>query len=262
MFSKPNLYDIWRPRRHLLMLNVSEAMKVPPRTPALPVSEKWSMMRPCHPEVSRIQGLTILGFQVFLPGMVTPPPGATAAPSLLVQPASFFERLDLAALFPTSQPFEVELGCGDSTVIAELARRQPGHNFLGVERLAGRIRKLDRKGRRLGLTNLRGLRLEATYCLEYLLPPGSVSVLHVYFPDPWPKRKHWPRRLVNKRFPALAAQALEPGGRVYLRTDDAPYHQQMTPFSPLTPSFAPSPHRRTWLRSSPTSRKSGLPSAA
>jgi len=144
--------------------------------------------------------------------MATQPQGSPAPPSLLVQPASYFERLEVTALFPRPQPLEVELGCGDSTVIAELARRQPGHNFLGIERLAGRIRKLDRKGRRLGLTNLRGLRLEAGYCVEYLLPPASVTVLHIYFPDPWPKRKHWPRRLVNERFTVLAAQVLVPGG--------------------------------------------------
>src|SRR5512139_3932703 len=106
-----------------------------------------------------------------------------APPTLICQPASFFARLDLGSLFARPQPLEVELGCGDSTFLVALAARHPERNFLGVERLLGRLRKLDRKGRRLGLTNLRGLRIEAAYCLEYLLPFASVSALHVYFPD-------------------------------------------------------------------------------
>jgi tRNA (guanine-N7-)-methyltransferase len=122
---------------------------------------------------------------------------------------------------------EVELGCGDSSFLVAWAGCHPERNFLGVERLMGRLRKLDRKGRRAGLSNLRGLRIEAGYCLEYLLPPASVSALHVYFPDPWPKRRHWPNRLINDRFPELAARTLLPGSIVYLRTDDSAYFQQM-----------------------------------
>jgi tRNA (guanine-N7-)-methyltransferase len=59
------------------------------------------------------------------------------------------------------------------------------------------------------------------------LPRHSVSALHLYFPDPWPKRKHWKNRLVNERFPELAHQVLTPGGIVYLRTDDRDYFEQM-----------------------------------
>ena len=146
---------------------------------------------------------------------------------------SIVERIDLAKLFPTPQALEVELGSGDGSFLVEYARRHTDHNFLGVERLLGRIRKLDRKGRRAGLTNLRGLRIELNYFLEYLLPPGATTALHIYFPDPWPKRKHRRHRLINERFPALARQALAPGGTVYLRTDDEDYFQQMvTVFEP------------------------------
>ncbi|MBI5383378.1 MAG: tRNA (guanosine(46)-N7)-methyltransferase TrmB [Verrucomicrobia bacterium] len=163
---------------------------------------------------------------------------ATAQPASLVhQPPSFFDRLDWARVFEQPQPVEVELGCGDSTLIVELARRHPERNFLGVERLRGRLKKLDRKGRRAGLTNLRGLRIEAAYSLEYLLPPQSVSVLHIYFPDPWPKRKHWPNRLINGRFTELAAHVLVPGGMVCLRTDDAAYFKQMTEVFGASTSF-------------------------
>ncbi len=140
---------------------------------------------------------------------------------------SILERVEPARLFPVNQPLEVELGCGDGSFLVEYARRHPERNFIGIERLLGRVRKLDRKGRRAGLVNLRGVRIESAYFVEYLLPPHAAAALHVYFPDPWPKRKHWGRRLLNEHFPAIAQQALAPGGVVYLRTDDSDYFEQM-----------------------------------
>jgi tRNA (guanine-N7-)-methyltransferase len=157
--------------------------------------------------------------------------------SLLYALPSIVERIDLAKLFPQAQPLEVELGSGDGSFLAGYAGRHPGHNFIGVERLLGRIRKLDRKGQRAGLTNLRGVRIECSYFLEYLLPPGSAVALHIYFPDPWPKRRHQGHRLINQRFPGLARQALAPGGMVYLRTDDEPYFKQMIDVFAADPAF-------------------------
>jgi len=153
----------------------------------------------------------------------------TRAPeNLVVELHSIVEPLDLAELFPKTQPLEIELGCGDASFLAEYAHRHPERNFIGVERLLGRLRKLDRKGRRAGLMNLRGVQIESSYFLRHLLPPRSASVLHIYFPDPWPKKKHRKNRLVNEAFPSLARAALAPGGVVYLRTDDPDYFAQMT----------------------------------
>src|SRR5207245_5424610 len=150
---------------------------------------------------------------------------------------SIVERIDLGALFPQEQPLEVELGSGDGSFMVEYARVHPEHNFIGVERLLGRIRKMDRKGRRAGLTNLRGVRIESSYFLEYLLPPHSAVALHIYFPDPWPKRKHRRHRLINERFPVVAHKALRPGGVVYLRTDDESYFEQMLAVFTANPLF-------------------------
>jgi len=163
---------------------------------------------------------------------------APAPPSLVFRPPSYVDRIDLAELFPNAQPLEVELGSGDGSFLIEWARRHPHHNFLGLERLLGRIRKLDRKGCRAGLTNLRGIQLEASYFMEYLLPPASVQALHVYFPDPWPKRKHRKHRLVNSHFTETAATVLAPGGTVFLRTDDADYFAQMESVFEANASFA------------------------
>jgi len=148
-------------------------------------------------------------------------------PGLIYELPSILERLDLARIFPKSQPLDVELGSGDGSFLAEYASRHRERNFIGVERLLGRLRKLDRKGRRAGLANLCGIRIESSYFLEYLLPAHSVTALHIYFPDPWPKRKHRRNRLIHEQFPAAAREALAPGGVVYLRTDDRDYFEQM-----------------------------------
>lgn len=150
----------------------------------------------------------------------------TSEPTLLVQP-DILHRLDFPSLFGKDRPVEIELGSGDGSFLINYAARHPQRSFLGVERLLGRLRKVERKGRRLGLENVRGLRLEAAYVVEWMLPEASVEAIHVYFPDPWPKRRHWRRRLVNHSFAAVAWKALSPGGTLFLRTDHPGYFQQM-----------------------------------
>jgi tRNA (guanine-N7-)-methyltransferase len=157
--------------------------------------------------------------------------------SLVYELPSIVERLDLAKLFPQHQPLQVELGCGDASFLAEYARRHPDKNFIGVERLLGRIRKLDKKGRRLRLMNLRGVRIENAYFIEWLLPGRAAEALHVYFPDPWPKLRHRRHRLINDRFPDLAHAALQRGGCIFLRTDDADYFEQMQTVFAASPKF-------------------------
>jgi tRNA (guanine-N7-)-methyltransferase len=160
------------------------------------------------------------------------------APTLIYQLTSILDRLDPPRLFPKPQPLEVELGSGDGSFLARYAQRHPERNFLGIERLLGRLRKLDRKGRRAGVANLRCIRIESGYFLEYLLPPQSVSALHVYFPDPWPKRKQRKNRLINERFTQIAHRTLADHGVVYLRTDDKDYFNQMTAVFAANAQFA------------------------
>src|SRR5712664_3213388 len=168
-------------------------------------------------------------------------PHASHDASLIYELPSIVERISLGKLFANDQPLEVELGSGDGSFLVAYAGQHPEHNFIGVERLLGRMRKLDRKARRAGLHNLRGVRIESSYFLEYLLPPRAATALHIYFPDPWPKRKHRRHRLVNERFPTLAQQALVPGGMVYLRTDDQNYFEQMMEVFAARPPFRPMP---------------------
>ena len=150
---------------------------------------------------------------------------------------SILDRIEPGSLFTQQQPLEVELGAGDGSFLVEYARRHPEHNFIAIERLLGRVRKLERKGRQAGLRNLRAIRIESSYFIRYLVPPGSISALHIYFPDPWPKRRHWRHRLINEEFPALAHPALASRGRVFLRTDDQAYFEQMLAVFRASPLF-------------------------
>jgi len=169
----------------------------------------------------------------------TQDPHGSVPAQVLVRLTSIVEPLAVASLFEHPAPIEVELGSGDGGFLVRYARLHPERNFLGVERLLGRIRKLERKAPRLGLTNLRGLRLEAAYLLRHLLPPASIHAVHVYFPDPWPKKRHRARRLVNPDFPGLAARVLVPDGHVFLRTDDADYFAQMQDVFGASSVFSP-----------------------
>lgn len=155
------------------------------------------------------------------------PSAPAAAPDSWILPLDILRRFDFPALFGNGRPVDLELGAGDGSFLAQWAAASPDCNFVGVERLLGRLRKLDRKARRAGLSNLRCVRLEGAYVLEWMVPPGSLSGLHVYFPDPWPKRRHWKRRLIQRRFAELAAVALRSGGHVFLRTDHEGYFEAM-----------------------------------
>ena len=134
-------------------------------------------------------------------------------------------RLDWRELFGNEGPVEVDLGAGDGGFALEYARLHPEINLLAVERLLGRARKIEKRAARAGLRNVRVLRLEFGYTVRYLLPAESVSVAHILFPDPWPKRRHWPRRLMQPEFVCDVAAALRPGGELRFTTDHAPYFE-------------------------------------
>ena len=134
-------------------------------------------------------------------------------------------RLDWRALFGNGHPVELDLGAGDGGFALAYAQLHPESNLLAAERLLGRVRKIEKRAARAKLANLRVLRLELSYAVRYLMPPGSVSVAHLLFPDPWPKRRHWPRRLVQPDFVRDLAAALKPGGELRFTTDHAHYFE-------------------------------------
>ena len=140
-------------------------------------------------------------------------------------PADYFRPLAMDEIRRDGRPLEVDLGCGDGSFLVEMARTFPERDFLGVERLLGRVRKVCKRVARGGLENARVLRLESRYTVEWLLPEQSVSRLHLLCPDPWPKVRHHRRRLVQREFLAAAHRVLEPGGEFLFMTDHSDYHQ-------------------------------------
>ena len=135
--------------------------------------------------------------------------------------------LDLARVFGRVAPLEVDLGCGDGTFLAALAREQPERNFLGVERMPGRVRAACRKIGDAQLPNARVLRADILEALHTLLAPQSVEVCHLLFSDPWPKRRHHERRVFSVEFLRAVAGALIPGGLLRVATDHAEYFSAM-----------------------------------
>jgi len=138
-------------------------------------------------------------------------------------PPHYFRRLEARELLREGRPLEVDLGCGDGSFLRDLAAGHPERDFLGVERLLGRCKKVGKKIARAGLDNARILRLDSKYVVEWLLPPESVSRVHLLCPDPWPKVRHHRRRLVQVPFLGAVKAALEPDGEFLFMTDHEEY---------------------------------------
>jgi len=140
-------------------------------------------------------------------------------------PEDFFRRYEPREIFDNDHPMEIDLGCGDGTFLTEMAKHYPERNFLGIERLLGRVRGVCKKIHSLGLTNAKVLRLESQYTLEWLLAENSVSRLHLLCPDPWPKAKHHRRRLVQQNFLTILQKALTADGEFLFKTDHPEYFE-------------------------------------
>jgi tRNA (guanine-N7-)-methyltransferase len=140
-----------------------------------------------------------------------------------VFPADLCRPLLLSEVFGNDRPLEIDLGSGSGKFLIEAGLRYSERNFLGIERLLGRVRKTRRKACQLSLGNVRVLRVEIDYAVKYLVPPGSVSRFHLSFPDPWPKRRHHSRRLVDEGFFEAIAAALDSTGELWIKTDHADY---------------------------------------
>jgi len=142
-------------------------------------------------------------------------------------PPSILEPLSLREIFLTDRPIEVDLGSGPGKFLVESALKFQDRNFLGIERLLGRVRKTCRVASEIGLTNLRVLRLELEYSVRYLLPENSIWRVHLNFPDPWPKRRHHTRRVVDGEFLQSIYRSLIDGGELWIKTDHEAYFQQI-----------------------------------
>src|SRR5260221_9733527 len=152
------------------------------------------------------------------PALVWPPDAPRAAPPLDLAPYFFTLRdvprapLNLGELFGNENPVEIEVGTGRGLFLVNAATTCPATNFLGIEYDFKEARRAARRLQKRALANVRILGADAKFVLPQYFPAASAQALHVYFPDPWWKRRHKRRRVFNAEFLTQAARILRPGG--------------------------------------------------
>jgi len=161
------------------------------------------------------------------------------------------QPLDLAKTFGRSAPTVLEIGFGMGDATAQVAAASPGTDFIGIEVHQPGVGALLKRIGELGLSNLRLVQHDAVEVLKHMLPPDSLAGVHIWFPDPWHKKRHHKRRLIQREFVTLLASRLAPGGHLHCATDWQPYAEQMLQVLSAEPllrnaalGFAPKPDAR------------------
>jgi tRNA (guanine-N7-)-methyltransferase len=137
------------------------------------------------------------------------------------------QPLDAAAIFGRRAPVVLEIGFGMGDATAAIAAARPDADFIGVEVHEAGVGALLRLIGERGLANLRIVRHDAVEVLQQMIAPASLAAVHVFFPDPWHKKRHHKRRLIQPPLVALIASRLAPGGVLHCATDWEPYAEQM-----------------------------------
>lgn len=146
---------------------------------------------------------------------------------IIVDPPADGGIVDPMAWFDSPGPFELEIGCGKGGFLLSRARANPGIRMLGIEWANRYYRYCADRMARWQLTNVRVMRTDAKVFVIRHLPPHSLSVLHLYYPDPWPKKRHHKRRLVQPDFVDAAVRALVPGGKWLIQSDHEEYFRRI-----------------------------------
>ncbi len=137
------------------------------------------------------------------------------------------QPLDAQAIFGRAAPLIVEIGSGMGETSVTIAKAHPENDYIAIEVHLPGVGSLLKSIDEEGLPNLRVIRHDAVDVLEKMIPDGSLAGLHVFFPDPWPKKRHNKRRLIQPPLVALAARKLGPGGYLHTATDWEPYSEHM-----------------------------------
>lgn len=135
--------------------------------------------------------------------------------------------LDLDAIFGRTAPKVLEIGFGMGTATAQIANSHPDQDYLGIEVHAPGVGNLLKLIEQAGLSNLRVIKHDAVEVLRDMIPEGSLDKVHIFFPDPWPKKRHHKRRLIQPELVSLVVGKLKPGGLVHLATDWQEYAEWM-----------------------------------
>jgi tRNA (guanine-N7-)-methyltransferase len=146
--------------------------------------------------------------------------------------------LDAEALFGRRAPLLFEIGFGMGQATAEMAAARPECDFIACEVHAPGVGALLMRIEKLGLANLRLVQHDAVEVLTQMIAPGSLAGVHLFFPDPWPKKRHHKRRLVQPPFARLVASRLAAGGYLHCATDWQPYAEQMLEVLSAEPALA------------------------
>jgi len=178
--------------------------------------------------------------------------GRTTAAQQRAVEAPYAEALiDARTLFGRAAPLVVEIGSGMGETTLEIARTDPATDFIAIEVHGPGVGSLLRGIEVAGLTNVRVIRHDALDVLEHMIADASLAGIHLFFPDPWPKKRHHKRRLVQPAFAALAARKLMPGGLLHVATDWPDYAEQILAVLSAEPllentaaGYAPRPETR------------------
>lgn len=135
--------------------------------------------------------------------------------------------LDFAAVFGNDHPVVLEIGCGMGETTAHIAAAQPATNFIGIEVHTPGVGSLLKEIATRELSNLRVIQHDAVEVVRDMIAPATLAGIHVFFPDPWPKKRHHKRRLIQPAFVHELALRLAPGGYLHCATDWEEYAQQM-----------------------------------
>lgn len=135
--------------------------------------------------------------------------------------------VDFSAVFDRAARLAIEIGFGMGDTTAQMAQAMADWNFVGIEVYAPGVGSLLKAIDRLRLTNLRIIEHDAVEVMRDMIVPDSLSAIHVFFPDPWPKARHHKRRLIQPPLIGLLARRLEPGGYLHCATDWQSYAEQM-----------------------------------
>ncbi len=147
------------------------------------------------------------------------------------------ETINSPALFGNSNPLALEIGCGIGDFMVQLARQNPGTNFLAIDIYNKGCHKTCQRIDQAGLDNVRVLRMEARYLLVKHFEKQSLAAVYINCPDPWPKKRHRRRRLVGQEFLELVRYFLVPGGDLYFSTDFVDYAEQVAEALPCVAGF-------------------------
>lgn len=144
---------------------------------------------------------------------------------IIVEPPADGEVVDPVRWFDSPGPLEIEIGCGKGGFLLNRATAHPHLRLLGIEWANKYFRYCADRMMRWGLRNVRVMRTDARHFFIHHVASASVSTLHVYHPDPWPKKRHHKRRLIRPDFVDAAVRALRPGGFWLLQTDHREYYE-------------------------------------